>query len=148
MSLVLGLGWERMGPTPRGVNNPGYLPFFHPGQIPQRVAWPGPVPASLSLDLLESVLRHVGLNEVHKAIGLLLETLGPPPTGLHLQRYGGGVPSGSLLACTRLCILFLSFMPFCLHSRGIYREILFLTMAAMGKDHVDIGEGAGRGSGI
>uniref|UniRef100_A0A8P0TPV3 DENN domain containing 4B n=2 Tax=Canis lupus TaxID=9612 RepID=A0A8P0TPV3_CANLF len=27
---------------------------------------------------------------------------------------------------------------FCLHSRGIYREILFLTMAALGKDHVDI----------
>uniref|UniRef100_A0A8C0K8B2 DENN domain containing 4B n=1 Tax=Canis lupus dingo TaxID=286419 RepID=A0A8C0K8B2_CANLU len=51
-----------------------------------------------SLDLLESVLRHVGLNEVHKAVGLLLETLGP----------------------------------------GIYREILFLTMAALGKDHVDI----------
>lgn len=32
---------------------------------------------------------------------------------------------------------------FGLHSRGIYREILFLTMAALGKDHVDIGEGAG-----
>lgn len=83
------------------------LPSFHPGQIPQRVVWPGPVPSCLSLALLESVLRHVGLNEVHKAVGLLLETLGPPPTGLHLQR-------------------------------GIYREILFLTMAALGKDHVDI----------
>lgn len=71
----------------RGLNNPDYLAFFHPGQIPQRVVWPGPVPASLSLALLESVLRHVGLNEVHKAVGLLLETLGPPPTGLHLQRY-------------------------------------------------------------
>lgn len=49
------------------------------------------MPASLSLDLLESVLRYVGLNEVHKAIGLLLETLGPPPTGLHLQRYGAPI---------------------------------------------------------
>lgn len=72
---------------PRGLSDPGDLPSFPPGQIPQRVVWPGPVPASLSLALLESVLRHVGLNEVHKAVGLLLETLGPPPTGLHLQRY-------------------------------------------------------------
>ena len=87
VSLVFGLGWEGEGPRLRVFNNPGYLLFFHPGQIPQRVVWPGPVPASLSLALLESVLRHVGLNEVHKAIGLLLETLGPPPTGLHLQRY-------------------------------------------------------------
>lgn len=63
------------------------LPSFSPGQTPQRVVWPGPVPPGLSLALLESVLRHVGLNEVHKAVGLLLETLGPPPTGLHLQRY-------------------------------------------------------------
>lgn len=89
MSLVFGLGWEGVGPTPRGLSNPAYLPSFHPGQIPQRVAWPGPVPPSLSLHLLESVLRYVGLDEVHKAIGLLLEILGPPPTGLHLQRYGG-----------------------------------------------------------
>lgn len=38
-------------------------------------------------------------------------------------------------------------MLLCLCSRGIYREILFLTMAALGKDHVDIGEGLGRGLG-
>lgn len=91
MSPVFGPGWEGVGPMFRGLNNPGYLLFFHLGQIPQRVVWPGPVPASLSLALLESVLRHVGLNEVHKAIGLLLETLGPPPTGLHLQRYGSSI---------------------------------------------------------
>lgn len=80
-----------MGPIPRGLSDPGGLLSFHPGQIPQRVVWPGPVPASLSLALLESVLRHVGLNEVHKAVGLLLETLGPPPTGLHLQRYSATI---------------------------------------------------------
>lgn len=56
-----------------------------------------------------------------------------------------GLPSGSLLPCAVLSLPFLLLMPFFLHSRGIYREILFLTMAAMGKDHVDIGEGAGRG---
>lgn len=144
MSLVFGLGRGGVGPTPRGLSHPGYLPSFHPGQIPQRVAWPGPVPASLSLDLLESVLCHFGHDEVHKAIRLLLETLGPPPTGLHLQRYGGshlgvcwpGPVSVSPFSHT---------MPFCLHFRGIYREILFLTMAALGKDHVKIGEGAGSG---
>lgn len=137
MSLVFGLGWEGVEPMPRGLINPGRLPFFHPGQIPQRVAWPGPVPTSLSLDLLESVLRHVGLSEVHRAVALLLETLGPPPSGLHLQRYGAPIWAVAGLCQALHC--FLSLMPSCLHSRGIYREILFLTMAAMGKDHMDIG---------
>ncbi|KAF6074330.1 DENN domain containing 4B [Phyllostomus discolor] len=105
-SVQVRLLWDVLTPDPNSCP-PLYVLWRVHSQIPQRVAWPGPVPASLSLDLLESVLRYVGLNEVHKAIGLLLETLGPPPTGLHLQR-------------------------------GIYREILFLTMAAMGKDHVDI----------
>lgn len=87
MSLIFDIGMGGMSPMPRRLSYPGDLSSFHPGQIPQRVVWPGPVPACLSLALLESVLRHVGLNEVHKAVGLLLETLGPPPTGLHLQRY-------------------------------------------------------------
>ncbi|XP_036090796.1 DENN domain-containing protein 4B isoform X4 [Rousettus aegyptiacus] len=99
--------WDVLTPDPNSCP-PLYVLWRVHSQIPQRVAWPGPVPTSLSLDLLESVLRHVGLSEVHRAVALLLETLGPPPSGLHLQR-------------------------------GIYREILFLTMAAMGKDHMDIG---------
>lgn len=128
---------------PRGLSHPGYLPFFHAGQTPQRVAWPGPAPESLTLDLLESVLRYVGLNEVHKAIGLLLEALGPPPTGLHLQRYGAPTwEVGGL--CRALYPLSLAHA-LCLHSRGIYRELLFLTMAVMGKDHKDIGEGQAGG---
>ncbi|XP_037356305.1 DENN domain-containing protein 4B isoform X3 [Talpa occidentalis] len=105
-SVQVRLLWDVLTPDPNSCP-PLYVLWRVHSQIPQRVVWPGPVPASLSLALLESVLRHVGLNEVHKAVGLLLETLGAPPTGLHLQR-------------------------------GIYREILFLTMAAMGKDHVDI----------
>ncbi|XP_012668461.2 DENN domain-containing protein 4B [Otolemur garnettii] len=105
-SVQVRLLWDVLTPDPNSCP-PLYVLWRVHSQIPQRVAWPGPVPASLTLALLEAVLRHVGLNEVHKAVGLLLETLGPPPTGLHLQR-------------------------------GIYREILFLTMAALGKDHVDI----------
>nr|XP_027776649.1 DENN domain-containing protein 4B isoform X4 [Marmota flaviventris] len=105
-SVQVRLLWDILTPDPSSCP-PLYVLWRVHSQIPQRVVWPGPVPACLSLALLESVLRHVGLNEVHKAVGLLLETLGPPPAGLHLQR-------------------------------GIYREILFLTMAAMGKDHVDI----------
>ncbi|KAB0396296.1 hypothetical protein E2I00_015531 [Balaenoptera physalus] len=105
-SVQVRLLWDVLTPDPSSCP-PLYVLWRVHSQIPQRVVWPGPVPASLSLALLESVLRHVGLSEVHKAIGLLLETLGPPPTGLHLQR-------------------------------GIYREILFLTLAALGKDHVDI----------
>ncbi|XP_034523460.1 DENN domain-containing protein 4B isoform X9 [Ailuropoda melanoleuca] len=105
-SVQVRLLWDVLTPDP-GSCPPLYVLWRGHSQIPQRVVWPGPIPAPLSLELLEAVLRHVGLNEVHKAVGLLLETLGPPPTGLHLQR-------------------------------GIYREILFLTMAALGKDHVDI----------
>ncbi|XP_036778141.2 DENN domain-containing protein 4B isoform X5 [Manis pentadactyla] len=105
-SVQVRLLWDVLTPDPNSCP-PLYVLWRVHSQIPQRVVWPGPVPASLSLALLESVLRHVGLNEVHKAVGLLLETLGPPPSGLHLQR-------------------------------GIYREILFLTMAALGRDHVDI----------
>ncbi|XP_012588835.1 PREDICTED: DENN domain-containing protein 4B isoform X2 [Condylura cristata] len=105
-SVQVRLLWDVLTPDPNSCP-PLYVLWRVHSQIPQRVVWPGPVPASLSLALLEAVLRHVGLNEVHKAVGLLLDTLGPPPTGLHLQR-------------------------------GIYREILFLTMAALGKDHVDI----------
>uniref|UniRef100_A0A452SH75 DENN domain containing 4B n=1 Tax=Ursus americanus TaxID=9643 RepID=A0A452SH75_URSAM len=105
-SVQVRLLWDVLTPDP-GSCPPLYVLWRVHSQIPQRVVWPGPIPAPLSLELLEAVLRHVGLNEVHKAVGLLLETLGPPPTGLHLQR-------------------------------GIYREILFLTMAALGKDHVDI----------
>uniref|UniRef100_A0A6I8PA50 DENN domain containing 4B n=1 Tax=Ornithorhynchus anatinus TaxID=9258 RepID=A0A6I8PA50_ORNAN len=79
-----------------------------PGQVPQRVAWTGPVPPALSLELLEGILFHVGLGELHKAIGLLMETLrGLSSQTLRLQR-------------------------------SIYREILFLTLVALGKDHVDI----------
>ena len=96
------------------------------------------------MDLLESVLRYVGLSEVHKAVGLLLETLGPPPTGLHLQRYGAPIREVPGLLSWAPQSFSLT-RPLCLHCRGIYREILFLTMAALGKDHMDIGEGAGRG---
>ncbi|XP_045439329.1 DENN domain-containing protein 4B isoform X4 [Pipistrellus kuhlii] len=105
-SVQVRLLWDVLTPDPNSCP-PLYVLWRVHSQIPQRVAWPGPVPAALSLDLLESVLCHFGHDEVHKAIRLLLETLGPPPTGLHLQR-------------------------------GIYREILFLTMAALGKDHVKI----------
>nr|XP_035942658.1 DENN domain-containing protein 4B isoform X3 [Halichoerus grypus] len=105
-SVQVRLLWDVLTPDPRSCP-PLYVLWRVHSQIPQRVVWPGPIPAPLNLELLEAVLRHVGLSEVHKAVGLLLETLGPPPTGLHLQR-------------------------------GIYREILFLTMAALGKDRVDI----------
>uniref|UniRef100_A0A8C1UEI4 DENN/MADD domain containing 4B n=1 Tax=Cyprinus carpio TaxID=7962 RepID=A0A8C1UEI4_CYPCA len=53
-----------------------------------------------SLSFLEDVLRWIGMNEVHKAITLFLDTVGKQP----------GTP--------------------------LYREMLFLTLAAMGKDHV------------
>ncbi|XP_073703795.1 DENN domain-containing protein 4B isoform X2 [Garra rufa] len=58
-----------------------------------------------SLVFLEEVLRWVGMNEVHKAITLFLDTVAKQPGTPRIQR-------------------------------SLYREMLFLTLAAMGKDHV------------
>ncbi|XP_043974040.1 DENN domain-containing protein 4B-like isoform X2 [Gambusia affinis] len=58
-----------------------------------------------TLSFLEEVLRWVGMNEVHKAITLFLDTLEKQPGSPQTQR-------------------------------SLYREMLFLTLAAMGKDHV------------
>ncbi|KAM4568000.1 DENN domain-containing protein 4B [Fundulus diaphanus] len=58
-----------------------------------------------TLAFLEEVLRWVGMNEVHKAITLFLDTLEKQPGSPQIQR-------------------------------SLYREFLFLTLAAMGKDHV------------
>ncbi|XP_026172719.1 DENN domain-containing protein 4B [Mastacembelus armatus] len=58
-----------------------------------------------TLSFLEEVLRWVGMNEVHKAITLFLDTLAKQPGSPRIQR-------------------------------SLYREFLFLTLAAMGKDHV------------
>ncbi|XP_062848457.1 DENN domain-containing protein 4B-like [Trichomycterus rosablanca] len=58
-----------------------------------------------TLSFLEEVLRWVGMNEVHKAVTLLLDTVGKKPGSPRIQR-------------------------------SVYREFLFLTLAAMGKDHV------------
>ncbi|XP_017295295.2 DENN domain-containing protein 4B-like [Kryptolebias marmoratus] len=58
-----------------------------------------------TLSFLEEVLRWVGMNEVHKAVTFLLDTLAKQPAAPRIQR-------------------------------SLYREFLFLTLAAMGKDHV------------
>ncbi|KAM6967781.1 LOW QUALITY PROTEIN: DENN domain-containing protein 4B [Aplochiton taeniatus] len=58
-----------------------------------------------TLAFLEEVLRWVGMNEVHKAVTLFLDTIAKQPGAPRIQR-------------------------------SLYREILFLTLAAMGKDHV------------
>uniref|UniRef100_A0A3Q3CMW5 DENN/MADD domain containing 4B n=1 Tax=Haplochromis burtoni TaxID=8153 RepID=A0A3Q3CMW5_HAPBU len=58
-----------------------------------------------TLSFLEEVLRWVGMNEVHKAVTLFLDTLAKQPGTPRIQR-------------------------------SLYREFLFLTLAAMGKDHV------------
>ncbi|XP_010747678.2 DENN domain-containing protein 4B isoform X2 [Larimichthys crocea] len=58
-----------------------------------------------TLSFLEEVLRWVGMNEVHKAVTLFLDTLAKQPGSAWTQR-------------------------------SLYREFLFLTLAAMGKDHV------------
>ncbi|XP_030820997.1 LOW QUALITY PROTEIN: DENN domain-containing protein 4B [Camarhynchus parvulus] len=86
---------------------PLYVIWRMHSAIPPRLHPWGPPAPPFSLPFLEALLRHVGLNEVHKAIGLFLETLAAPgaPRTLH---------------------------------RSIYRELLFLTLAALGREHTDI----------
>lgn len=50
-----------------------------------------------TLAFLEEVLRWVGMNEVHKAITLFLDTLDKQPGSPRTQRWagpGGGAPTG------------------------------------------------------
>lgn len=98
--------WDVLEPDPDSAP-PLYVLWRLHSNIPGRLqAWPCRAPPA-SLSFLEAVLSHVGLNEVHKAIGLFLDL--PPTTGgaQHMHR-------------------------------SIYREILFLTLAALGREHTDI----------
>ncbi|XP_064588386.1 DENN domain-containing protein 4B-like [Zonotrichia leucophrys gambelii] len=98
--------WDVLSPDPESCP-PLYVIWRLHSSIPPRLQPWGPPARPFSLPFLEALLGHVGLNEVHKAIGLFLETLADPgaPQTLH---------------------------------RGIYRELLFLTLAALGREHTDI----------
>ncbi|XP_077432016.1 DENN domain-containing protein 4B isoform X2 [Vanacampus margaritifer] len=61
-----------------------------------------------TLAFLEEVLRCVGMNEVHKAVALFLSTVD------EARRHASAAPP---------------------LRRSVYRELLFLTLAAMGQDH-------------
>ncbi|XP_077384392.1 DENN domain-containing protein 4B [Festucalex cinctus] len=63
-----------------------------------------------TLAFLEEVLRCVGMNEVHKAVALFLSTVDK------MRRHATAAPPPPL-------------------RRSVYRELLFLTLAAMGQDH-------------
>ncbi|KPP78574.1 DENN domain-containing protein 4B-like [Scleropages formosus] len=104
-----------------------------------------------TLAFLEEVLRCVGMNEVHKAITLFLDTVAKQPGTPRVQRRVLQTISWKrariyeklafleispnrrerLLICS--VPVFLNFIFLC---RSLYREILFLTLAVMGKDHV------------
>lgn len=85
-----------------------------------------------TLSFLEEVLRWVGMNEVHKAITLFLETLDKQPGSPWTQRWAEltGTKAPPCKSVRRAdCGV-------CVCDRSLYREMLFLTLAAMGKDHV------------
>ncbi|KAG9460571.1 hypothetical protein GDO78_020921, partial [Eleutherodactylus coqui] len=63
-----------------------------------------------TLEFLEKILNFIGLFEVHKAISLLLNVLQEQNSPPQILQ------------------------------RGIYREMLLLTMAALGREHMDVGE--------
>ncbi|XP_075032446.1 DENN domain-containing protein 4B isoform X2 [Calonectris borealis] len=98
--------WDVLAPEPDSCP-PLYVLWRLHSNVPTRLRSWRPHGHPFSLAFLEAVLSHVGLNEVHKAIALFLETLAAPGGPWHLQR-------------------------------SIYREILFLTLAALGRDHMDI----------
>lgn len=107
-----------------------------------RVCPPGGVPMRsyswrrhnhpFTLSFLEEVLRWVGMNEVHKAITLFLDTLDKQPGSAWTQRWAE-LPA---VVKTLAPLLAPANSAFCVFGRSLYRELLFLTLAAMGKDHV------------
>lgn len=56
------------------------------GNVPTRLRSWRPHGSPFSLAFLESLLSHVGLSEVHKAIALFLETLAAPGGPRHMPR--------------------------------------------------------------
>ncbi|XP_057690391.1 DENN domain-containing protein 4B-like isoform X2 [Corythoichthys intestinalis] len=104
-SLRVRLLWDTLTPDPDSWPPLYVLWRLHSG-VPVRDWRRHNHPFTLSF--LEEVLRCVGMNEVHKAVTLFLDTVrrhacesaAPPPL-----------------------------------RRSVYRELLFLTLAAMGKDH-------------
>ncbi|XP_068778307.1 DENN domain-containing protein 4B isoform X2 [Struthio camelus] len=106
LSVCVRLLWDVLTPEPDSCPPLYVLWRFH-SNIPTRLQSWRHHNHPFSLAFLEAVLNHVGLNEVHKAIALFLETLATQDSPRHLQR-------------------------------SIYREILFLTLAALGRDHMDI----------
>ncbi|KAM6309379.1 LOW QUALITY PROTEIN: DENN domain-containing protein 4B [Podargus strigoides] len=98
--------WDVLAPEPDSCP-PLYVLWRLHSNVPTRLRSWRPHGHPFTLAFLEAILSHVGLNEVHKAIALFLETVAAPGGPHHLQR-------------------------------SIYREILFLTLAALGRDHTDI----------
>ncbi|XP_054662280.1 DENN domain-containing protein 4B isoform X1 [Grus americana] len=99
--------WDVLAPEPDSCPPLHVLWRLH-SNVPTRLrSWRPHGHHPFSLAFMEAVLNHVGLNDVHKAITLFLETLAAPGAPRHLQR-------------------------------SIYREILFLMLAALGRDHTDI----------
>ncbi|XP_054033539.1 LOW QUALITY PROTEIN: DENN domain-containing protein 4B [Dryobates pubescens] len=105
-SVRVRLLWDVLTPEPDSCP-PLYVLWRLHSNVPTRLQSWRPHGHPFSLAFLEALLSHVGLNEVHKAIALFLETLAAPGGPRHLQR-------------------------------SIYRELLFLTLAALGRDHTDI----------
>ncbi|XP_064032237.1 DENN domain-containing protein 4B isoform X2 [Pogoniulus pusillus] len=105
-SVRVRLLWDVLSPEPDSCP-PLYVLWRLHSNVPTRLRSWRPQGHPFSLAFLEALLSHVGLNEVHKAIALFLETLTAPGGPRHLQR-------------------------------SIYRELLFLTLAALGRDHTDI----------
>uniref|UniRef100_A0A673LN14 DENN domain-containing protein 4B-like n=1 Tax=Sinocyclocheilus rhinocerous TaxID=307959 RepID=A0A673LN14_9TELE len=80
-----------------------------------------------NLSFLEEVLRWIGLNEVHKAIMLFLDTVAKQPGTPRIQRS---------LYREMLFLTVAAMGKDHVGESSLYREMLFLTVAAMGKDHV------------
>ncbi|XP_063002090.1 DENN domain-containing protein 4B [Elgaria multicarinata webbii] len=100
--------WDVLTPDPDSFPPLYVLWRFH-GNIPTRLQSWRRHNHPFSLSFLEAILSSVGMGEVHKAIGLFLETVAGQSNAVHLQR-------------------------------SVYREILFLKLAALGRDHVDIAD--------
>ncbi|OPJ77616.1 hypothetical protein AV530_006908 [Patagioenas fasciata monilis] len=84
-SVRVRLLWDVLAPEPDSCP-PLYVLWRLHSNVPTRLRSWRPHGSPFSLAFLESLLSHVGLSEVHKAIALFLETLAAPGGPRHMPR--------------------------------------------------------------
>lgn len=96
--------------------------------------------------LLNTIVRNIQTNDVYGPINLLIREIKRRPEGAKRQR-SAHLSSQRRVQCISSWRTFYFNVPFmktpflsCISFRSIYREILFLSLVALGRENIDVGE--------